>query len=102
MKQATLTALEGVFDFLMFEVSQAKQGSDSYKLALPHARTVLRGAEKPLRKLGLYEKTASAIEAAERLIIARELDKADELLLAVAREIYRERKSHRSKKAKAH
>jgi len=89
LRPQTVRDVESVLNYLLGVLSSVKRG-DRQELeegAFDYARKVLAAAESPLRKLGMHEAAGHAINESERLILAGQLDEADQLLLRVGREM---------------
>ena len=61
--------------FVVLRVKGADPDQDPER-TFGYARSVLRGAEKPLRKLAMYETVEHAIDECQRLILASQFDEA--------------------------
>lgn len=83
----TVADVEETLVYLQGIALGTERGEDEHKIAYPYARTVLAGAERPLKKVGLYEQARHAIDESERLILAGQFDKAISLLGDTAREM---------------
>lgn len=89
MRPQNIKNVETTLVYLLDVLSAAERG-DRERLdggAFDFARKVLAAAEKPVRKVGMYEAIEQAINESERLIRSGQFSDADQLLLGVTREM---------------
>jgi hypothetical protein len=87
IRPQSVTEIESLLTGLLGVVSAVKAG-DRRELeegVFGYAHQVVASAETPLRKLGMYEATAHAVNESERLLRSEQFDEADDLLLALTR-----------------
>lgn len=88
MENKSVKDFEDVFDLLLGILTQTKNGNnEDFDMSWSYARRVLEAASKPLIKLGVYEVAKFTLDESERLILAGEFEKADQLLLTTVRDI---------------
>jgi hypothetical protein len=86
-QKSSIADVESMLDYLLATVMLAKKGDHDPKSAYAYARTVLRDAEVALRKGGFHDMAHHAVDESERLVLARQFDEADQLILNTAREM---------------
>lgn len=90
----TIHEVENELIYLASAASMSRDGRRSFDISSTYsdARGVMRGAEKKLRELGMYDTVENALNEGERLMLERRFDEADHLVMDVLNTLMRKRR----------
>lgn len=81
------SVMAATLSYLLGAITNAQRGGNEHVVAFEYARKVVTASEKPLQKLGLYERTLRVLDESEEFLKARRFEEADDTVLALAREM---------------